>query len=120
MANENTALMKTKGNETTPQLLVLAGPNGSGKSTIAKCVEAQGLFINADEIKAQNNSLSDLEAAIEAEALREYCLKSRLSFSYEPFVIYSKDSDGREVISENKYWTKDSISILIHGDQSAE
>jgi len=31
----------------------------------------------------------------------------------DPFVIYFKDVDGHEVISENKYWSKNKIINLI-------
>lgn len=55
----------------TPQILVFAGANGSGKSTVTQAWEQAGLYINADDIKAMRGC-SDLEAAQEAERLREY------------------------------------------------
>ena len=64
-------------------LLVFAGPNGSGKSTIARCVDILGVYVNADEIRQRDHSISEMDAAIEAEALREYCLRERLDFSFE-------------------------------------
>ena len=66
----------------SPKILVFAGPNGSGKSTVTQAWEKVGLYINADEIKALRGG-SDLEAAQEAERLRELCLVQLRSFSFE-------------------------------------
>jgi len=44
-----------------PVVLVFAGPNGSGKSTVAKLIPLSGVYINADDLKKENN-LSDLDA----------------------------------------------------------
>ena len=63
-------------------VLVFAGPNGSGKSTITYCYYLDGLYINADEIKAKRQC-TDIEAALEAERLREDCLRSKMSFTFE-------------------------------------
>jgi predicted ABC-type ATPase len=65
-----------------PEILVFAGPNGSGKSTVTQAWEKVGLYINADDIKA-TRGCSDLEAAQEAEHLRELCLSERHSFTFE-------------------------------------
>ena len=64
------------------RILVFAGPNGSGKSTIAGCYDFEGLYINADDIK-QNRQCTDIEAAVEAERLREDCLQNKRSFTFE-------------------------------------
>ncbi|MCL2443108.1 MAG: hypothetical protein FWD13_06525 [Treponema sp.] len=53
-----------------PIVLVFAGPNGSGKSTVTKLMPLSGVYINADDIKKENN-ISDLEAAEQAEAPNE-------------------------------------------------
>ena len=66
----------------TPKIIVFAGPNGSGKSTITQVWEKAGLYINADDIKAKRGC-SDLEAAQEAERLREFCLAKQRSFTFE-------------------------------------
>ena len=68
--------------EHTPQLLVFAGPNGSGKSTITKFQKIVGEYVNADKIKKAKNC-SDLEAAQEAERVRELLLKNRMDFTFE-------------------------------------
>ena len=63
----------------TPQLLVFAGPNGSGKSTVTKGLPIVGLYVNADEIKRQSG-FTDLEAAQEAELIRNTLLDARMDF----------------------------------------
>lgn len=59
-----------------------AGPNGSGKSTITSEVKPIGMYINADEIQA-HLGCSPLEAAQNAQKLREYCLANGLDFTME-------------------------------------
>jgi predicted ABC-type ATPase len=61
---------------------VFAGPNGSGKSSVTAAWQTVGLYINADDIK-KKRGCSDLEAAQEAERLREICLDERRSFTFE-------------------------------------
>jgi len=75
-----------------PEILVFAGPNGSGKSTITQAWEKIGLYINADEIKAARDC-SDLEAAKEAERLRESCLSKRSSFTFETVLSTERNLD---------------------------
>ena len=65
-----------------PRILVFAGPNGSGKSTIADCYDLEGLYINADDIK-KKRQCTYIEAALEAERLREDCLQRKRSFTFE-------------------------------------
>ncbi len=65
-----------------PQLLVFAGPNGSGKSTVTRAHKIVGQYINADKIKSAKGC-SDLEAAQEAERLRENLLARRMDFTFE-------------------------------------
>ena len=67
---------------TKPKIVVFAGPNGSGKSTITSEGNIFGQYINADDIKVQENC-SDEEAAIYAERLREACLANLESFTFE-------------------------------------
>jgi predicted ABC-type ATPase len=56
-------------NPRKPIVLAFAGPNGSGKTTITRGLPAFGTYVNADDMKAAHN-LSDLEAALQAELLR--------------------------------------------------
>ncbi|MCL2832736.1 MAG: zeta toxin family protein [Treponema sp.] len=72
----------------TPKILVFAGPNGSGKSTVSQAWETVGLYINADDIKTAR-SCSELEAAQEAEHLRELCFSKRRSFTFE--IVFSTE-----------------------------
>ncbi|GHU15629.1 ATPase AAA [Spirochaetia bacterium] len=74
-----------------PKILCFSGPNGSGKSTITQNEEITGLYINADEIKKQR-VCSDLDAAVEAEKLREWCLKEKRDFTFETVL-----STGRNI-----------------------
>jgi predicted ABC-type ATPase len=76
MEGKNTTL------EDKPQLLVFAGPNGSGKSTIGKSRQKPGVYINADDIK-EHRRCTDLEAAQEAEKIREQCLRKKLDLTFE-------------------------------------
>ena len=65
-----------------PVVLVFAGPNGSGKTTVTRSLSAFGTYINADDIKKEYG-LTDLEAARQAEALRNYLLEKHAAFSFE-------------------------------------
>jgi predicted ABC-type ATPase len=65
-----------------PIVLVFAGPNGSGKSTITRLMPLSGVYINADDLKKENN-LSDLEAAEKAEALRKRLVEKNADFTFE-------------------------------------
>ena len=64
------------------RILVFAGPNGSGKSTITASYDIEGLYINADDIKMKRNC-TDVDAALEAESLRDDCLSMKKSFTFE-------------------------------------
>lgn len=65
-----------------PRIQMNAGPNGSGKSTITSEVKPIGMYINADEIQA-HLGCSSIEAAQNAQELREYCLANGLDFTME-------------------------------------
>ena len=75
-----------------PRILVFAGPNGSGKSTVTPAWEKVGLYINADDIKA-TRGCPDLEAAQEAERLRELCLSQQRSFTFETVLSTERNLD---------------------------
>jgi predicted ABC-type ATPase len=75
-----------------PKLLVFAGPNGSGKSTITAGIEIVGLYINADDIKKHRNC-TDMEAAQEAETIREQCLTEKQSFTFETVLSTRRNLD---------------------------
>ena len=65
-----------------PVVLVFAGPNGSGKSTIAALLPHYGVYVNADDFKKEY-SLSDLDAAQKAEALRNKLMEKKSDFTFE-------------------------------------
>jgi predicted ABC-type ATPase len=65
-----------------PVVLVFAGPNGSGKTTLTRGLPAFGTYVNADDLKKEYG-LNDLEAARQAELLRENLLDSGADFSFE-------------------------------------
>jgi predicted ABC-type ATPase len=70
------------GSPRQPVVLVFAGPNGSGKSTMTRGLPTFGTYINADDLKKEYN-LTDLEAAEQAESLRNEMVSRRADFSFE-------------------------------------
>ena len=64
-----------------PIILAFAGPNGSGKTTVTRGLPAFGTYINADDLKSEYD-LTDLEAAQQAELLRNAMLDKRADFSF--------------------------------------
>ncbi|MDR1656462.1 MAG: hypothetical protein LBT47_02750 [Deltaproteobacteria bacterium] len=73
-------------------IFVLAGPNGSGKSSVTAAWDKVGLYINADDIKVRCGC-SDLQAAREAERLRELCLSECRSFTFETVLSTERNLD---------------------------
>ena len=65
-----------------PVILAFAGPNGSGKTTIARALRPFGTYVNADDLKDEYG-LTDIEAAQQAEALRNALLDKKADFSFE-------------------------------------
>ena len=65
-----------------PEIIVFAGPNGSGKTTITRMAKIVAPYINADDIKMTTHC-SDMEAAIQAERLRENQLSRNAGFTFE-------------------------------------
>ncbi|MDR0827375.1 MAG: hypothetical protein LBN33_05810 [Desulfovibrio sp.] len=86
MDGKITALIKS------PKILVFAGPNGSGKSTISDAWKIVGLYINADEIKKRRDC-TVLDAALEAEKLRELCLYEVRDFTFETVLSTERNLD---------------------------
>ena len=75
-----------------PEIIVFAGPNGSGKSSVTKQARIVGKYINADEIKAATGC-SDLDAASQAEKLRETALSNRDDFTFETVLSTRRNLD---------------------------
>ena len=65
-----------------PIVIAFAGPNGSGKTTVNQSLPVFGTYVNADDLKKEYN-LTDLEAAQQAELLRNTLLNNRKNFSFE-------------------------------------
>ena len=65
-----------------PAVLVFAGPNGSGKTTVTRGLPVFGTYVNVDDLKKEYG-LTDLEAAQQAESLRNSLLDSGADFSFE-------------------------------------
>jgi predicted ABC-type ATPase len=74
-----------------PTLFIIAGPNGAGKTTASKTLLPEvfqtKIFINADEIAVQLNSLNVESVALKAGRLMlqeiEKCLNERITFAIE-------------------------------------
>ncbi|GHU48220.1 hypothetical protein FACS1894200_04870 [Spirochaetia bacterium] len=82
--------MDEKNTPSKPHILVFAGPNGSGKSTIKNAAKIIGTYINADDIKTRSGC-TDLEAAQEAERLRDFCLESGANFTFETILSTNRN-----------------------------
>ena len=89
-------------NYSCPRILVFAGPNGSGKSTITKGIPICGTYINADEIK-RVSQCTDLEAAKEAEQIRQILLKSRKDFTFETVLSTDRNLELLRQAKEQGY-----------------
>jgi predicted ABC-type ATPase len=75
-----------------PRLVVFAGPNGSGKSTITRQWDTVGIYVNADDIK-QALDCDDIEAAQQAERVRELCLAEKRDFTFETVLSTDRNLD---------------------------
>jgi predicted ABC-type ATPase len=65
-----------------PIILVFAGPNGSGKTTATRGLNVVGTYVNADDLKMKHG-LTDIEAAQQAELLRNSLLDRGMDFTFE-------------------------------------
>ena len=88
--------------EFLPEVIVFAGPNGSGKSTITRLAKTIGKYINADDIK-RTNLCSDLEAAQQAESLREQSVKKRADFTFETVLSTERNLNLLKKAKENGF-----------------
>ena len=75
-----------------PEIIVFAGPNGSGKTTITRMAKVIEPYINADDIKMTTHC-SDLDAAMQAERMREDQLSRGEGFTFE--TVLSTDRNLR-------------------------
>lgn len=94
---------------------VFAGPNGSGKSTITKEIPIVGMYINADEIQGHLHCTT-LEAAQNAEKVREYCLKNGLDFTMETVLSTPRNIDLLRRAKEQGYYVIGFFALTCHPD----
>jgi predicted ABC-type ATPase len=94
----------------SPIVKVFAGPNGSGKSTISDEMPIYGTYINADDIKS-HRSCTELEAAKEAETLREYYLTNRVDFTFETVLSTTRNISLLQRAKDAGYYI-DSVFVL--------
>ena len=85
-----------------PVVLAFAGPNGSGKTTVTRKLPAVGTYINADDIKKEYG-LTDLEAAQQAESLRNALLDKNADFSFETVLSTERNLLLLEKAKERSY-----------------
>ena len=86
-----------------PVILAFAGPNGSGKTTVTRKLPAVGTYINADDIKKEYE-LADLEAAQQAESLRNALLDKNADFSFETVLSTERNLLFLEKAKERGYF----------------
>lgn len=92
-------------NEMLPEIIVFAGPNGSGKTTITSLAKVIAPYINADDIK-RATLCSDMEAAVNAEELREDALQKRISFTFETVLSTNRNLELLKRAKENGYFIR--------------
>lgn len=85
-----------------PRILVFAGPNGSGKSTITRGLPIVGIYVNADDIK-RDAGCDDLEAAKEAEQIRNTLLAGKRDFTFETVLSTTRNLDLLERAKSSGY-----------------
>ena len=102
-----------------PKILVFAGPNGSGKSTITKGHQVIGTYINADEIK-KFRGCSDLEAAQEAELIREDMLNSLMSFTFETVLSTERNINLLKRAKEMGYYIESVFVLTVDANLNVE
>jgi predicted ABC-type ATPase len=85
-----------------PIVMVFAGPNGSGKTTVTRKLPTVGTYVNADDIKAEYG-LTDLEAAQQAESLRNELINKGLDFTFETVLSTERNILLLEKAKEHGY-----------------
>ena len=98
-----------------PIVLVFAGPNGSGKSTITRLMPKHGVYVNADDLKIEY-SLTDLEAAQKAEALRNKLVERKADFSFETVLSTERNMLLLRKAKENGYEIQCIYALTCNAD----
>lgn len=88
-----------------PEIIVFAGPNGSGKSSVTKAARIVGKYVNADEIKKEQNC-TDIEAAEIADSIRQKELLTKNDFTFETVLSTTRKIDFLEIAKENGYFIR--------------
>lgn len=94
---------------------MLAGPNGSGKSTISTALKPIGRYVNADDIQ-QYLHCTPLEAAQNAEQVREYCLENHQDFTFETVLSTPRNIDLLRRAKEEEYYIVGFFVLTRHPD----
>ena len=98
------------------EITVFAGPNGSGKSTIKSVSpHVKQLYINADDIKLANHC-SDIEAAKQAEQMRNECVDMMRSFSFETVLSTDRNINLLKEAKEKGYFIR-GIFVLTNNPE---
>ena len=98
-----------------PRLLVFAGPNGSGKSTVTRGLPIVGIYVNADDIK-RISGCTDLEAAQEAEKIRNILLDGKQDFTFETVLSTSRNLELLRRAKEAGYEIQAVFVLTCSGD----
>ena len=88
-----------------PEIIVFAGPNGSGKTTITKLANIIEPYINADDIK-RTTHCSDLEAAQQADKMRNELVDKHISFTFETVLSTERNLKLLERAKAEGYFIK--------------
>ena len=88
-----------------PEIIVFAGPNGSGKSTITKMANIIEPYVNADDIK-KATLCSDMEAAIEADNIRNSLIDENKSFTFETVLSTDRNLKLLQKAKDNGYFIR--------------
>ncbi len=91
--------------EKLPEIIVFAGPNGSGKTTITRMAKIIEPYINADDIKMTTHC-NDLDAAMQAERLREEQLSHGEGFTFETVLSTERNLQLLQRAKEKGYFIR--------------
>lgn len=88
-----------------PEIVVFAGPNGSGKSTFTTPQWIKGIYINADDM-VQELGITNLEAAIRADALRNELIQRKETFTFETVLSRPNKLDLLQKAKQQGYFIR--------------